>query len=135
VHVLLSIRPQHVENILEGRKTFEFRRKLFMRKDIKTVLIYCTMPVGRLVAEFDIANILSDDPESLWDRTSSGSGISKCYFDAYFEGRSRAHAIQIGDLRIYPEPIMPADIIPDFTPPQSYRYVPSGRGDAQLSLF
>lgn len=121
--VLLSIKPVHVENIRRGIKVFEFRRRIFARRDVRTVLIYCTMPVGRLVGEFDIAGILEAEPEALWQSTSAGSGISKDFFDAYFEGRSKAFALQIGDLRLYDEPVRPSDWFDDFTPPQSYMYV------------
>ncbi len=61
MRVLLSIRPIHVENILSGRKIFEFRRKIFTRRDVESVLIYCTMPIGQLVAEFKISEILEDE--------------------------------------------------------------------------
>jgi predicted transcriptional regulator len=132
MRVLLSIRPVHVENILSGKKIFEFRRRIFTRRDIESVLIYCTMPVGQLVAEFKISEILEDEPDRLWERTASGSGISKCYFDSYFEGRDRAYALGIGALNIFETPIEPGDLIDDFTPPQSYRYVPNER---QLALF
>lgn len=132
MRVLLSIRPIHVENILSGRKIFEFRRKIFTRRDVESVLIYCTMPIGQLVAEFKISEILEDEPDRLWERTASGSGISKGYFDAYFEGRDRAYALGIGALKIFETPIAPNELIPDFTPPQSYCYVPRER---QLALF
>jgi predicted transcriptional regulator len=123
MRVLLSIRPEHVENIRSGIKTFEFRRRMFARRDVRTVMIYCTRPVGRLVGEFDIADILEDEPEALWASTAKGSGISKDYFDAYFEGRPRGFALQIGSLRLYDEPICPSEWFDNFTPPQSYMYV------------
>ena len=139
MRVLLSIKPNHVENILAGIKTFEFRRRLFTRRDVTTVVIYCTQPVGRLVAEFDIADILEDDPETLWALTYFGSGISKDFYDAYFSGRDRAFALQIGELRVYEEPIFPSAWFKNFTPPQSYMYVDSeGRRikeDAQLAFL
>jgi predicted transcriptional regulator len=124
MRVLLSIRPEHVDRILSGRKTFEFRRRLFARRDIRTVLIYCTRPVGQLVGEFDIAEILQDAPGALWRRTRDGSGITKAYFDAYFAGRSVAYALHIGAIRSFDPPIPPSEVIENFTPPQSYRYVP-----------
>ena len=125
MRVLLSIRPEHVANILSGRKTFEFRRKLFARREVKTVLVYATMPVGRLVAEFDIAGLLEDEPDGLWRSTSEGSGITKCYFDAYFSGRRKAYAIEIGSVRVFDEPIDPKTAFERFTPPQSFMYVPA----------
>lgn len=137
MRVLLSIKPVHVEKICRGTKTFEFRRRIFARRDVRTVLIYCTRPVGRLVGEFDIADILEDEPEALWASTYHGSGISKDFFDSYFEGRSKGFALQIGELRLYDEPICPSDMFDNFTPPQSYMYVPpSHRAETQqLAMF
>jgi predicted transcriptional regulator len=132
MRVLLSIRPTHVANILDGTKRFEFRRKLFTRRDVTSVLIYCTKPVGRIVAEFKIAEILEDEPQRLWDRTSSAPGISRDYYDAYFEGRNWAYALAIGELDVFERPIPPAELIDNFTPPQSYRYVSHSR---QLALL
>lgn len=131
MRVLLSIRPEHVENILSGAKTFEFRRKVFSRRDIKTVLIYCTRPVGRLVGEFDIADILADHPDKLWLKTRSGSGISKEYYDGYFCGRTQAYALKIGAVRPFAEHINPSQVIENFTPPQSFMYV----GHQRAPLF
>lgn len=124
MRVLLSIKPAHVENIVRGTKIFEFRRRIFSRRDVRTVLIYCTKPVGRIVAEFDIEGILEDEPESLWASTALGSGISKEFFDSYFKGCLRAYALQIGSLRVFDEPIIPNEWFDNFTPPQSYMYVP-----------
>ncbi len=135
MRVLLSIRPEHVKNILSGRKTFEFRRKLFARRDVKTVVIYSTMPVGRIVAEFDIDHILEEEPEALWNRTSDGSGITKGYFDAYFSGRPKGYAIGIGEVRVFDEPIDPKVVYKGFTPPQSFMYVPASRDEVQPALL
>jgi predicted transcriptional regulator len=139
MRVLLSIKPIHVENIVKGVKTFEFRRRIFSRRDVCTILIYCTQPVGRLVGEFDIAKILEDEPEALWASTAAGSGISKSFFDLYFEGRSKAFALQIGALRLFDRPVCPRDWFENFTPPQSYMYVPSagpdGKPDRQPRLL
>lgn len=137
MRVLLSIKPAHVENIMSGAKTFEFRRKMFSRREIKTVLIYCTRPVGRLVGEFDIADILEDHPERLWLRTSSGSGISKEYYDGYFCGRTQAYALKIGAVRRFAEHINPSHVMENFSPPQSFMYVGKQRAPAleQTELF
>jgi predicted transcriptional regulator len=139
MRVLLSIRPTHVTSILSGLKIFEFRRRIFARRDIHAVLIYCTKPVGRLVGEFEISDILEGQPEDLWVSTCHGSGISKSYFDAYFNGRLRAYALKIGEVRPFGEPILPSDVFANFTPPQSYMYVENDRAwvapKSQLKLF
>ena len=120
---LLSIRPEHAENIFAGRKTYEYRRKVFARTDVRTVLVYCTKPVGKLVGEFDIDGILQSSPRSLWKQTHRGSGISERYFYEYFAGCKLAYALRITKVREYKESINPQDLIARFSPPQSFMYV------------
>jgi predicted transcriptional regulator len=80
--------------------------------------------VGCFVGEFEIDDILCDRPNRLWRKTKIGSGISKQYFDSYFAGRSEAFALQIGKVRAFPQHVVPSDVMDDFTPPQSFMYVP-----------
>ncbi|WP_411976039.1 hypothetical protein [Sulfitobacter faviae] len=133
MNVLLSIKPEHVANIVNGTKRYEFRRKVFS-KDVSKVVIYCTKPVGKIVAEFSIANILQGSPETVWRETCSESGITRDFFDAYFSGRDTAFAIEIGCLKVFAEPIEPRDLIEDFTPPQSFRYLEKVRSSKQMEM-
>ncbi len=66
--VLLSIKPEFVEKILDGTKKFEFRKGIFKNPDVKSVVIYSTMPVGMIVAEFDIADVIEDKPSNVWKK-------------------------------------------------------------------
>lgn len=79
-----------------------------------------------IVGEFDVRAILSAPPDDLWSKTESQSGISRAFFDNYFEGRDIAYALEIGDVRIYAVPYNPLEVIENFTPPQSYMYVNDG---------
>ena len=119
---LLSIKPQFVEEIVAGNKLYEYRKKIF-KKDVDTVVIYSSKPVGRIIGEFLIDEILSDEPSSLWDETSKYSGISKDLFFEYFRGRKDAYAIKIKNLTLYPKQIDPKEIMDNFTAPQSYMYL------------
>jgi predicted transcriptional regulator len=123
MRVLLSINPNHVENIFSGAKTYEYRRKIFTRPGVSTVLIYCTRPVAKLVGEFEIARILRDNPRKLWRRTHEGSGITKEFFERYFDGVDIAYALEIGEVRKFPISIRPTEMFENFHPPQSYMYV------------
>lgn len=136
--VLLSIRPEYVERIFAGTKRYEFRRRPYGNRDVRTVVVYATKPVGKIVGEFDVDSILGEAPDELWTRTAALSGISRDFFDAYFEGRQIAYALKIGDVRPYPEPISPEAVLEKFTPPQSYMYVQDGPlvgGARQLQLI
>ena len=121
--VLLSIKPQFVAEIFNGTKKFEYRKAIFKNKDVKTVVIYSTMPVGKIVGEFDIDHILEDSPVSLWEKTKSFSGISEEFYDTYFDGRDKAFAIKIKSLKEYDEPICPYSAYTNFTAPQSFKYI------------
>ena len=121
--VLLSIKPEFVEKIFSGEKTFEFRKSVYKDKTVKTVVVYATQPVGRLIGEFDVAEIVAAPPEQLWEMTSSGAGISRQFFESYFDGRNCAFALQIENVVQYAEPVVPNEIIENFVPPQSYMYV------------
>ena len=83
--VLLSIKPEFVEKIMNGTKKFEFRKTLFKRRDVSTVVIYASFPVKQVVGEFAIKRIISEDVDSLWNITSESAGITKRYYNEYFE--------------------------------------------------
>ena len=82
--------------------------------------------MGKIVGEFDVETILQETPSALWQMTETRSGITRDFFDAYFEGRKIAYALKISDVRLYEFPIEPRDVLDNFTPPQSYMYVPDG---------
>ena len=101
--VLLSIKPEFVEKIFAGTKKYEFRKTLFKRSGVKYVVIYASAPIKRVVGEFEIDDILSDDVNALWERTKNHSGITKALYNSYFQRRKTANAILIGHLTRYEE--------------------------------
>ena len=121
--VLLSIKPEYAEKILSGEKRFEFRKALFKNKNVKTVVIYATMPVGKVVGEFEFDGVVTGTPKAVWSQTESHSGISQDFFEEYFEGRAMAHAIRVGSVKRYNEPLNLTAILPNGFAPQSYRYI------------
>lgn len=96
--ILISIKPEFVEKIFAGTKKYEFRKSLFKRNDVKSVVVYATAPVKRIVGEFEIVGILSGDVNLIWRITEKYSGITKSYYDLYFQKRKIANALQIGRL-------------------------------------
>ncbi|PGQ52654.1 ASCH domain-containing protein [Bacillus cereus] len=103
--VLLSIKPEFVEQIVLGNKKFEYRKNIFKRKDISSIVVYATKPYGKVVGEFEIENILIDEPKTIWGKTKDYSGITKTYFNSYFEGRKTGVAIQIKEFKEYDRPL------------------------------
>lgn len=120
--VLLSIKPEFAEKIFEGTKGFEFRRSIFKKKNIHTIIVYASSPVQKVIGEFEIEEIIKDDLIKLWHITKHKAGIDKSFFFKYFEGKEEGFAIKIKNAIRYPEALC---IRKEFNahPPQSFLYI------------
>jgi predicted transcriptional regulator len=121
--VLLSIKPKYVKSIIEGDKRYEFRKTIFKNREIDRIFIYSSSPVKKIVGSFEIGCILEDHSSDLWDTVKEFAGIDNRDFFAYFDGKSRAFAIEIQNLQEFNDPIDPYETMPGFVPPQSYCYM------------
>lgn len=119
--ILMSINPKHVENILSGEKKYEFR-KTRCKKEVDSIIIYSTAPVGKIVAEAQVIGILEDSPEGIWESTSVNAGIDKAFFDQYYAGRPIAVAYALGTITRYRKPRALSDYGVKAAP-QSYIYI------------
>lgn len=122
MRVLLSIKPEFAFKIFEGKKKFEFRKVIFKNLNVKTVVVYASSPVQRVIGEFEIENILSSDPAEIWRQTKKYSGISEDFFYEYFADRKIAHAIKIKNVKKYKKQLHLQDNF-NVVPPQSYVYL------------
>lgn len=120
--VLLSIKPEYADKIFSGEKKFEFRKRIFKNIEVKTVVVYSTMPVGRIIGEFSIEKIHEDSPDSIWDKTKIFAGIDESFFNQYYDGRDLAFAIEVGKAKLYKKSIDPKKKYENFTAPQSFMY-------------
>ena len=119
--ILLSINPEHVENIFSGVKKYEFR-KVRCRSEVDRMLIYSTAPVMAVVGEAEILGIIEDEPEKVWELTAVFSGIDKDFFDEYYKEKVKAVAYQLGKITKYLEPLKLSDFDINFAP-QSFVYI------------
>lgn len=101
--ILLSINPQHVEQIMKGNKIYEFR-KTQCKKKVDKIIISSTRPVMKVVGEADVVDILVDDPQTIWKKTKKRSGIEKDFFDMYYTGRKQAVAYKLNHVVQYDVP-------------------------------
>ncbi len=79
-------------------------------------------PVGQVVGEFSVEDIITDDVHALWNRTEEHAGIDRDVFLHYFAGKDVGHAIKIGNVTRYDEP---RDLRATYgvRPPQSFLYL------------
>ena len=122
MYVLLSIKPQYVELIFKGIKKYEFRKSIFKQK-VKRAYIYATSPVKRIVGTFTILKVITGHPSELWRKYWQYAGIDEEEFFRYFGSCKKGFCIEIGEPQMFKQPLDPHEIIPDFVPPQSYRYL------------
>lgn len=120
--VLLSIKPEFADKIFNGTKKYEFRRSIFKKKEVKTVVVYASSPVQKIIGEFEIEIIIKEEINRLWNLTKDFSGISEDYFFEYFSNKDNGFAIKIKRTKKYKRPL---SIKEDFnaTPPQSFMYL------------
>lgn len=109
---------------MNGSKKYEFRKTIFDSRHISRVYIYCTAPVKKIVAVFEVGEIVEDEPKRLWENLGDSAGIRMEEFFAYFCDSEKGYAIGIRNLRRLDVPIDPC-LSRDFTPPQSFCYVTS----------
>lgn len=120
-NMLISINPEHVENIFNGTKKYEYR-KIKCKQEIDKIIIYSTAPVMKVVGEAKVEEILEDSPEKIWNLTEKDSGINKKFFNKYYENKEKAVAYKLTDIMKYD---LPKDLSSYGikTAPQSFVYV------------
>lgn len=119
--LLLSIKPEYVEKILQGEKKYEYRKRL-AKEDVSYIYVYSTAPSMKVVASVHIDGHLSDSPTALWEKTKAAAGISRAKFRDYFHGCKTAYAYELGKVEIFEFP----KNLSDFgvaVAPQSFVYI------------
>ena len=135
-HALLAVRPPFAEDLVEGRKTVEFRRARASLKAGDCVYVYATAPTQAIVGTFVCGPVVEAQPDILWQRFSSAGGTPRSFFRSYFGGSERGCAIGVRQPRPWTLPLTLRRIrehLPDFSPPQSYAFL--GEGEALLRLL
>ena len=116
---ILSIKPQFVEEIVAGRKKFEYRKSVF-KQPVEKVYVYASAPISKVIGEFQPVDILSGEPTDIWKKTKRFSGITEKFYKEYFRGKVTAYAIVIQNFVKYDKAI---DLPKGIHAPQSYCYV------------
>lgn len=119
--ILLSIKPEYVNRIIEGTKKYEYRRRI-AKKKVDLIIIYCTHPIMKIVATVEIKGIVYAAPSTLWEQTKFAAGISRKKYREYFKNCKVAYAYKLGKVSVYDIPKDLKDFNLSFAP-QSFVYV------------
>ncbi|NIA71206.1 ASCH domain-containing protein [Pelagibius litoralis] len=126
---LISIRPEYVEAIIEGRKTVEFRRRNLKLAPNSRLWIYSTLPTAAVTAVAVVTGVDSGAVNAIWRRHGKRGSIGKADFNRYFLGVDRAFAIEIKCVSVLSNGIDLSSlrtVVDGFQPPQTYVRVPQG---------
>lgn len=125
MNVLLSIKPEFADKILERVKRYEFRKTRFRDpSDIETIYMYASSPVQRIVGAFSLGDVIEDTPANLWRRYGTDSGIGqRSRFMEYFAEAEKGYAFEVEEPHRLPNPVNPWRYRDDFSPPVSFQYI------------
>lgn len=101
--ILLSINPEHVKNIVDGKKKVEYRR-VRCKRNIDSIVIYSTSPEKKIIGEVEVKGIIEGTLEEVWNLTKDIGCISYDFFKKYYFGKNEAVAYELGALKLYPKP-------------------------------
>ncbi|MDR1559439.1 MAG: hypothetical protein LBS84_07040 [Clostridiales bacterium] len=119
--MLLSINPEHVDNILQGNKKVEFR-KVKCKTDVDQIVIYSTAPVMQIVAEATVEEVIVGDVLEVWHLTKAFAGITYNFYRKYYKGKKTAVAYKLCEVTPYSKPKTLSDFGVSY-PPQSFLYL------------
>lgn len=120
--ILMSINPIYADKILSGIKKYEYRKVKAKKDKVNKIVIYATYPIMKVVGEVEVKDILEETPEKLWNVTKEYSGVTKQFYDNYFNKSSKAIAYKLGKIEKYDEPKKLEDVGIKCVP-QSFLYL------------
>ncbi|MEF3132210.1 helix-turn-helix domain-containing protein [Rhizobium sp. 268] len=122
--VVLSIRPQYSEKILDGRKTVELRRRFPVSAPGTVAYIYSTSPVRAMVGVGEIRDVLKLPIEQIWAEFEDTAFIGRNDFESYFHGLEFGYALLFEDVKPFSRPVPLTELREKFgfEPPQSFLY-------------
>lgn len=118
---ILSIKPIYANQILNGSKKVEFRKKKFKKK-VDRVYIYSSSPCKMIVGYFTIKEIVEDTPANLWNKFKDVGGIDEERFFEYYQNTDIGYSIIIKKVVLEKEQD-PIEFMENFSAPQSYIYL------------
>lgn len=132
--VLLSVKPQYANLLVDGIKTVELRRRFPVDlKEGTRCLIYSTSPVQRVIGECKIKLVEKLPLKDLWSKTAQKAMIPWSDFSNYFGDLEYGYAVNMyGYIRYEKPKMLSAAAGPDTKPPQSFRYIPLKENSAVL---
>lgn len=131
-NVLLSIRPEHAESILDGEKTWEYRKVAPKRGPPMRLVLYASAPVQAAVGEAWTWTVREDSPDALIDETVSHTPHEPEDVRGYFGDTSTGYALRIGSYLRFNDPVSRETLEASaLEPSQNFRYIGTVTADPE----
>ncbi|MEB3244580.1 MAG: hypothetical protein VKJ06_01155 [Vampirovibrionales bacterium] len=88
-------------------------------------MIYASSPLKEIIGIAKVKNVLVANPRDIWEATKKDSGISRKFFDSYFEGKDLAYAIELekNDIFTLEKGVRYSEFKDFLKIPQSFKYI------------
>jgi predicted transcriptional regulator len=96
--LLISVHKRFADDLLNGRKTVELRRRPIRAGKGSRIWIYCTVPLGVVSGVGIVASIVAGSTDWVWRHYGKAAAVSKTEFYEYFRDRDEAHAIVFSEV-------------------------------------
>lgn len=118
--ILLSIKPEYANKILDWEKLFELRKSIPKNK-FDTVVIYSSAPQKRIIWEFDVEEVIYENIDKLWNIVKDYACVDEEFFNEYYKWREKWYAIKVKKTRRYKD-TLPITVYTKH-PPQWFMYI------------
>lgn len=124
--ILISLESCHAENILQGTKIIELRRRRINAAVPAKVWFYVKQPIGAITGFAIVDNVISSPPKALWHDFGQTSGVNELEFFEYFQNCECGHGLLLSSPTKLRRPIGLSILRQhqmNFSPPQFYRRI------------
>jgi predicted transcriptional regulator len=122
--LVLSIKPEHANNIINGKKRVEIRRSFSTRWQNSKALLYSSSPQKHFVGEAIIGEVQSAAPQMIWDTWNTEIGCSSEEYFSYCKGSEKVYAVVFSEVNRFmhsiPKIQLETLISCELNAPQSY---------------
>lgn len=126
-NVIISIRPEYANKIIDGEKKIELRRK-FPIQEIEggIALIYASSPIQKIIGHAIIKEVKKLSINELWKKYGKQACVTKDFFLDYFNGLDEGFALILDNPIKLADPLDIRRMESEFcvSAPQSFRYAP-----------
>ncbi len=71
------------------------KKAIFKDNNVKSIIVYASSPVQKVIGEFEIGKIFNNDLETLWKLTKDHSGITEDFFINIFRREKKVSPFKL----------------------------------------